>query len=135
MCEGTPYTTSPSTLSTAPVAVTIRIGPDEGSPSRSPTTSTRSKDGRAADQRSGTRSDGGGPPALDTHSVPYSIPAVTFSFRFGKGRISSVMSPCLQHQVHLNSVSIQLSVFIYIISVSLHAFLVVFVVFECVIAF
>jgi len=98
--------------------VTIRIGPDEGSPSRSPTTSTRSKDGRAADQRSGTRSDGGGPPASDTHSVPYSIPAVTFSFRFGKGRISSAMSPCLQRQehLHLNSVSIQLSVFIHIIS-------------------
>ena len=38
--EGTPYTTSPSTLSTAPVAVTIRIGPDKGSPSRSPTPST-----------------------------------------------------------------------------------------------
>ena len=40
LCEGTPYTTSPSTLSTVPVAVTIRIGPDEGSLSRSPTPST-----------------------------------------------------------------------------------------------
>ena len=56
--------------------------------SKDGTTSTRSKDGRAADQRSGARSDGGGPPASDTRSVPYSMPAVTFSFRFGKGQIS-----------------------------------------------
>jgi len=33
------------------------------------------------------------------------------------------MSLCLQRQVHLNSVSIQLSVSIYIISATLHAFL------------
>ena len=47
----------------------------------------KSKDGRAADQRSGARADGGGPPASDTRSVPYSMPAVTFSFRFGEGQI------------------------------------------------
>jgi len=42
------------------------------------------------------------------------------------------MSSCLQRQehLHLNSVSIQLSVFIHIISVSLHAFSVVII--ECV---
>ena len=58
--------------------------------------------------------------------------AATFSFRFGNGHsrvgtgniyISNVMSSCLQRQEHLDSVSIQLSVFIYIISVNLHAFL------------
>ena len=41
------------------------------------TTSMRSKDGRAADQRSGARSDGGGPPASDTYSVLCTMPAVT----------------------------------------------------------
>jgi len=39
--------------------------------------STRSKDGRAADQRS------------DTHSVPYTMLAATFSFRFGTGHSAS----------------------------------------------
>ena len=57
--------------------------------SKDGTTSTRSKDGRAADQRLGARADGGGPPASDTRSVPYSMPAVTFSFRFGEGQIFS----------------------------------------------
>ena len=38
--------------------------------SKDGTTSTRSKDGRAADQRSGARADGGGPPASDTRHLP-----------------------------------------------------------------
>ena len=59
------------------------------------------------------------------------MPAATFSFRFGTGHlasqtgnfyISNVMSSCLQRQEHLDSVSNQLSVSIYIISANLHAF-------------
>jgi len=117
--EGTPYTTSPSTLSTAPVTVTIRIRPDEGSPSRSlPPSTSRRTERRRRGRRTvarliSDRADGGGPPASDTRSVPYSMPAVTFSFRFGKGQISNVMSSCPQRQVHLDNVSIQLSVDIY----------------------
>jgi len=68
-----------------------------------------------------------------TSRKPY-MPAVTFSFRSaqdiwrvktGNICISYVMPPCLQRQehLHLDSVSIQLSVSIHIISVSLHAFL------------
>jgi len=56
------------------------------------------------------------------------MPAVTFSFRFNNGHLTRL--PEHQEHLHLNSVSIQLSVFIHIISVSLHAFSVVII--ECV---
>ena len=49
------------------------------------------------------------------------MPAVTFSFRFNKGHLTRL--PERQEHLHLDSVSIQLSVSIYIISVTLHAFL------------
>ena len=59
---------------------------------------------------------------------PY-MPAATFLFRFNKGHLTRL--PEHQEHLHLDSVSIQLSVFIYIISVKLHAFLLA-VVPECV---
>jgi len=88
-------------------------------------TSTRSKDGRAADQRSGAQANGGGPPASDTRQSLYTMPAVTFSFRFSEGQSSwtnktkdeslvSCRQACNIKNI-LDSVSIQLSVFIYII--------------------
>jgi len=104
----------------------------------------RSKDGRAADQRSGARSDGGGPPASDTRSVPYSMPAVTFSLRHRTLSESKpvtftsliVMSPCLKRQQHSNSVSFQMSLSIYVISNSLHAFLLISSIYRvCIIEF
>jgi len=58
------------------------------------------------------------------------MPAVTYSFRFNNGHLTRL--PEHQEHLYLDSVSIQLSVSIYIISVSLHAFLVVFVVFQCI---
>jgi len=48
------------------------------------------------------------------------MPAVTFSFRFNNGHLTRL--PEHQEHLQLDSVSIQLSVSIYIISVSLHVF-------------
>jgi len=59
----------------------------------------------------------------------FDMPAVTFSVRFNRGHLTCL--PVRQEHLHLDSVSIQLSVFIYIISVNLHAFLLA-VVPECV---
>ena len=46
------------------------------------TTLTQSTNGRAAVQRSGVRTDGGGPSALNTRQSFCNMPTVTFSFRF-----------------------------------------------------
>ena len=49
------------------------------------------------------------------------MPAVTFSVRFNRGHLTCL--PVRQEHLQLGSVSIQLSVSIYIISANLHAFL------------
>ena len=49
------------------------------------------------------------------------MPAATLLFRFNKGHLTRL--PEHQEHLHLDSVSIQLSVSIYIIRVNLHAFI------------
>jgi len=64
---------------------------------------------------------------------PLQHAAVTFSSRFNKGHLTSL--PTTSRTLTFEQCLIQLSVFIYILSVSSRAFLVVSVVFECVVAF
>jgi len=59
---------------------------------------------------------------VQSHSLFAYMPAVTFSFRFNNGHLTRL--PEHQEHLHLDSVSIQLSVSIYI-SVNLHAFFIV----------